>query len=225
MHHVLYKPKMFVGGLQELDHENYTHMYATDVRKGFVVVFKTLGFFRLFRIKASEFANYLVNADDFLRNELDDLWGELNELEDPEDMKNVANRVFERILKDAIPAYNRVDRIFDVIEKSNGILRSDQLARYLNISQRKLQRLMKNEIGISAKELMQIFRFNYVMNNINSLHYNKLTEISYLSGYFDQAHFIRDFRRITGKAPRVLLPRNGENSIITVDTRSFVAQD
>jgi len=222
---VLDKPKIFIGGLQELDHENYTHMYETQVKKGFVVVFKALGFFRLLKINTSEFTNYMIDDRDIRRSELEDLWMELNALEEPIMMKNATDRVFESILGKTFPAYGVVDLIFDIIEKNNGILRSGQLAKNLNISQRKLQRIMKDGIGISAKELMQIFRFNFVINNINSLKSKNLTYISYLSGYFDQAHFIKDFKRITGKTPRILSPENADGSILTVDNRVFVSQD
>jgi AraC-like DNA-binding protein len=35
-----------------------------------------------------------------------------------------------------------------------------------------------------------------------------LTELAYRSGYFDQAHFIKDFKRYTGMTPKQYLKTN-----------------
>ena len=159
-----------------------------------------------------------------VRSELDELWGQLNELEQPILMKNKADAMLARFLNRKINGHPLVDRIFGIIKKNNGLLRMDQLCGYIDISPRKLQRIMKNEVGITTKDLMQIVRFNHVLNNIQALEYSKLTEISYLCGYFDQSHFIRDFKRITGKTPRVLRSENDNESVIRVVNRSFVLQ-
>ena len=79
---------------------------------------------------------------------------------------------------------------------------------------------MKEEVGMTIKEILQTFRFNYVLQNFDALSYQTLTELSYLSGYFDQSHFIKDFKRITGKIPKLLMEDVKFGKISSVDKRT-----
>lgn len=75
----------------------------------------------------------------------------------------------------------------------------NDLTRDLGVQERTLQRLFKERVGISPKFFLKIVRFQktfkYLKRNCN------LTSISYECGYFDQAHFIRDFKFFTGCTP------------------------
>lgn len=80
-----------------------------------------------------------------------------------------------------------------------------QLSNAIGISQRQLARKFQDCIGLSPKEYLRINRF------IQSWHYMKqyparsLTDIAYESGYYDQAHFIRECRNYTGLTPGKLI--------------------
>jgi AraC-like DNA-binding protein len=84
---------------------------------------------------------------------------------------------------------------------SGGLMTVSKLTNDAGISQRHLSRKFQQCIGLSPKEYLRVCRF------IQSLHYIKkypalsLTEIAYQSGYYDQAHFNRDYRTYTGCAP------------------------
>ncbi|MEJ2902584.1 helix-turn-helix domain-containing protein [Pedobacter panaciterrae] len=84
---------------------------------------------------------------------------------------------------------------------SGGLLSVSKLANDAGVSQRHLSRKFLQCIGLSPKEYLRVYRF------IQSLHYIKkypalsLTEIAYKSGYYDQAHFNRDYKTYTGYAP------------------------
>jgi AraC-like DNA-binding protein len=71
-----------------------------------------------------------------------------------------------------------------------------------------LQRNFLKRTGTSMISLLRIARiftvFNEMINN-NSLKYQNILQ---KSNYYDQAHFIKDFRQITGKNPRKFLKEN-----------------
>jgi AraC-like DNA-binding protein len=75
------------------------------------------------------------------------------------------------------------------------------LAGDTGLSQRHLARKFQQCIGLSPKEYLSVNRF------IRSLQYLKkhpqlsLTEIAYESGYYDQAHFIRDYKCYAAHTP------------------------
>jgi len=85
------------------------------------------------------------------------------------------------------------------IKASAGNVNLDGIACRLNISGREIERRFRTCIGLSPKQLSKIFRFNQVLNK--SAHIADLTHMAYLAGYYDQSHFIRDFREFSGVNP------------------------
>jgi hypothetical protein len=70
---------------------------------------------------------------------------------------------------------------------------------------RQLERKFLKQIGISPKQLGKVIRLQAALNLL--LHQKKqtLTEIAYESEYYDQAHFIKDFKEFTGTNPNEFL--------------------
>jgi len=74
-----------------------------------------------------------------------------------------------------------------------------------SISQRRLEQRFQQEIGISPKLFQRIHKFNRVLEALIPRPKQSLTQLAYHFDYFDQSHFIRDFKRFTGKAPTQFL--------------------
>lgn len=66
------------------------------------------------------------------------------------------------------------------------------------VSYRQLQRDFVSVMGVTPKEYVGILRFNQVFKLLNE--YN-LTEAALNAGYWDQAHMIRDFKKMSGFTP------------------------
>lgn len=95
--------------------------------------------------------------------------------------------------------------IQDCIEKitlSHGQVSMDTLAGNYKISNRQLERKFTNLVGISPKLLSRIVRFQNVFNLVKNNQINSLSTLSYEGGYYDQAHFIRDFKEFSGLTPK-----------------------
>ncbi|MFP4548679.1 MAG: helix-turn-helix domain-containing protein [Fidelibacterota bacterium] len=75
-----------------------------------------------------------------------------------------------------------------------------ELAKKYFLSERSFERLYKKHVGISAKKTADIFRFNQSVTLLTKEH--SVTEISYLSGFYDQAHFIKNFKQFMGMTPK-----------------------
>lgn len=67
-------------------------------------------------------------------------------------------------------------------------------------SERYIQKLFVDNIGLPPRTFFHIHRFNKSLQLIHSPELS-LTSIAYECGYYDQAHFIREFRRFTGITP------------------------
>ena len=86
-----------------------------------------------------------------------------------------------------------------LIYQSQGTIRIKDLNEKLFISQSPFEKRFRKIVGISPKKFASIIRFNSVLDNLNK---NKsLIEICYENNFFDQAHFIKDFKQFTGDTP------------------------
>lgn len=72
----------------------------------------------------------------------------------------------------------------------------------LNISERSLERYFNQQVGISPKLYARINRFQSALESIRHTQFDKLSDIAYQRDYFDQSHFIRDFKKFAGTSPK-----------------------
>lgn len=78
-------------------------------------------------------------------------------------------------------------------------------------SQRRLEQRFKEEIGLSPKLFHRIIRVNKTIKRMMQSTKPHLTSISYEMGYFDQSHFIYDFKKFTGLTPSVFLKQSNRD--------------
>lgn len=93
---------------------------------------------------------------------------------------------------------NRLAAVCELIQ--NQTYSVDSLSKAVNVSTVTLRNLFRDCIGLSPKDLIRISRVNSAMKNPISS--EKLTQIAYKMGYFDQSHFIHEFKAVTGLTPK-----------------------
>lgn len=72
-----------------------------------------------------------------------------------------------------------------------------------NISKRRqLERSFIKQVGISPKQLSKAIRLQATLNLLLNKKSETLTDIAYESEYFDQNHFIKDFKDLVGVTPK-----------------------
>lgn len=67
---------------------------------------------------------------------------------------------------------------------------------------RSLERKFSSQVGISPKKLGKIIRLQTALKMLLKDESDNLTHVAYDSGYYDQAHFIKDFKELTGTNPK-----------------------
>jgi AraC-like DNA-binding protein len=90
----------------------------------------------------------------------------------------------------------------DALLQSNGQLNVLELAEHLNINRRRLERKFSSAIGLSPKQLSKFIRLQATLKMMNDKKFTSLTSLAYENGYYDQAHFIKDFKEFTGVSPK-----------------------
>ncbi|MFT3827502.1 MAG: helix-turn-helix transcriptional regulator [Chitinophagaceae bacterium] len=100
-------------------------------------------------------------------------------------------------------SYNPViDQCVKTIIHHHGNITVDQLATSMHIGRRHLERQFIAQVGLSPKLLARITRFQQVLNIIESNQHHNLTSVAHQGGFYDQAHFIKDFKEFTGLNPK-----------------------
>lgn len=92
-----------------------------------------------------------------------------------------------------------VSAAIQFIKESAGNIRIGDLTKLLNTSTSPLEKRFRSIVGCSPKKYAAIVRFRRLMENDNTGIIP--SERAYDAGYFDQAHFIKDFKRFTGQTP------------------------
>jgi AraC-like DNA-binding protein len=81
------------------------------------------------------------------------------------------------------------------------ISRVDDLARRHGMSTRSLQRLFRTYVGVSPKWVLQRYRLHEAAERMADGEHGDWAALALELGYFDQAHFIKDFKALVGRSP------------------------
>jgi AraC-like DNA-binding protein len=87
------------------------------------------------------------------------------------------------------------------IARHHGTLSIKALSNHMSISQNHLLSQFNRMVGISPKALARLYRLKHVLRTIDPTQPVDWTQIAHQSGYYDQAHFSKDFREFTGHSP------------------------
>lgn len=97
------------------------------------------------------------------------------------------------------------------IIKTKGIANVQQLAEKSCLSTRQFERKFKTFSGFSPKLYSRIVRFQSALNMYGNAE-KSLTEIAYECGYYDQSHFIHDFKEFSGQHPGLFFSGKAEGA-------------
>ena len=115
-----------------------------------------------------------------------------------------ARLLFEELIRRRTdgPTPDRVvQKASRLIEGSGGGISIDALRRALYVSERTLERRFKTEVGLSPKQAGRIARFRLAVARRHDDPEAPLGRIAHECGYYDQAHFTREFTALSGVSP------------------------
>ncbi len=95
-----------------------------------------------------------------------------------------------------------------MLREGEGNLPIPELARELAVSQRHLERLYHNQVGMSPKQYSQLLRVEVARLALKQTTEQSTTRLAAELGFYDQAHFIREFSAVIGMTPNAYLKRN-----------------
>ncbi|WP_217604188.1 helix-turn-helix domain-containing protein [Chitinophaga sp. GbtcB8] len=101
----------------------------------------------------------------------------------------------------------KVEYAVDALQQGTNLSR---VLHDLNLSGRSLERLFHSHIGIAPSLFTRICRFQTSLAFLRQGRFHSLTDLAHSIGYYDQSHFIRDFKLFSGASPRIYLRKTIE---------------
>jgi AraC-like DNA-binding protein len=167
----------------------------------FGIKFRPGGFYPFLKLPVSRLTNRILP--------LGDVFGAAGEALAPSVLAKRSERamvaVAEAFLRHQNPERDAVaERVADIVEQiatDRTITTVETVAGKSGLTVRSLQRLFSRYIGVSPKWVINRHRLHEAVDRLAKGETVDWTQLAFELGYFDQAHFIKDFKAIIGRTP------------------------
>ncbi|MCM0649103.1 helix-turn-helix domain-containing protein [Clostridium swellfunianum] len=119
-----------------------------------------------------------------------------------EERFSLVNSILTKHLMSKLTPTNKVvEESINIIKYSNGMIAVASLSESIGIGSRQLERLFNVYLGISPKMFNRITRFQRIFKELEKHRINNWLVLALQCGYYDQAHFIKEFKQFSGMNP------------------------
>jgi len=173
-----------------------------------LIVFRPHGVKSFFNFPITELLNENLSLQDLTMNESIELEDKLfNSLNNEQRVIHLEKFLIKRLITygEGFAVHNnefdRVEHAIKIIENSKGKNKTQNTAHEVCLGIKQFERIFSKYVGINPKKFASIIRLQNVIQ-INSKDKRSLSQIAIDSGYYDQSHFIHDFKSLTGLTPK-----------------------
>ncbi|MDR3711213.1 MAG: helix-turn-helix domain-containing protein [Puia sp.] len=190
--------KLAAAGITGISDSYKTFRNSADI--GTVLVYFTeMGFAHFASSPAHELFNLSVSLEDvFDKDGVKEMEEKLMGARNDKQRIYIVERFLLSQLKD-IQTDKLIIEAVKIIYQTKGTIRIKELNERLFISQSPFEKRFRRLVGTTPKKFASIVRFNAVLDHLGNS--KSLTDICYDNNFFDQAHFIKDFKQYTGGTP------------------------
>ncbi|MEM8968743.1 MAG: helix-turn-helix transcriptional regulator [Bacteroidota bacterium] len=144
---------------------------------------------------------WLIDTEELFGDTAKRFRQKIDQCTDPEQMFDAVEKVFLDTL--LTRDLSTITQAVDLIEQHAGDIKLTEVAQQLNVSERTLRNQFSANVGCTPKGYLQLVKLKKSVYDMRFSDHS-LTDITYDSHYFDQAHFVNSVKRITGKSPKKL---------------------
>ena len=154
----------------------------------------------LFKIKASELTDDFLLLADIKQAKAINLNEQLLNEQTLDGRLHLINQFIGQLAKESTADNSKTIFVTNELINTEGASLPN-IQRKLNTSERTLERLFDNNVGVSPNMFRRICQFHKAFQQLNSYNFTKLTDVAYENGFADQSHFNRVFKEFTGLTP------------------------
>jgi AraC-like DNA-binding protein len=200
-------PQQFVSGQSIYSYK----LFLSDIIKMAGIVFKPAGLSTFWGLDSFEFTEeraelFTVLHQDYVRKYVD----QIKQVEEGVEKVKLMEELLLHHYKLTKPEPDYIDKAANTIVEKWGMLHVQQLIKESCMSRRTFERRFFQKVGLSPKYYARIRRIGYVCSLFIGKKKVNWPEIFYEAGFYDQAHFIKDFEEFTGRTPQQYLNENVE---------------
>jgi len=177
---------------------NYFYLHNTGNAGIVAIKFKPAALTQLFGLHMAAYTDNVVGLETVPAINVDGLVEKIIPFKGEESLKEALDN-YLLALSVGVTA-GPVNAAVDLVLNANGMVTVKEMADAAAVGERQLERLFKRYVGLSPKYYARIIRFNYIFQLIQDKN-TPWADIVYQSGYYDQSHFIRNFKAFTGEDP------------------------
>lgn len=190
-----------VGGLHSgpalIRHDGNQH--------GIQAALTPLGARRLLGLPASELATTVVDLGAVLGPAADELVDRVRSARTWTDRFLALDAALARVARDRGEPGPEVGWVWERLRATRGAVGIGALADEVGWSRRHLGERFRREYGLTPKEAARVMRFEVARELLRPVDRPPLADVAARCGYYDQAHFIREFRDLAGCSPTTWL--------------------
>ncbi|MDC6405059.1 MULTISPECIES: helix-turn-helix transcriptional regulator [Maribacter] len=142
----------------------------------------------------------IVNLEDRF-SELNPVLNEIEQKDKIENSLKAVNRYFTNLDVALSPKVETVKSICEFIYNNNGIVKVNDISTHFKKTRQYINKIFKEEVMCSLKTFITSVKILSLVKQKSKSEEQSLTELAYEYGYFDQAHFINDFKKVCGITP------------------------
>jgi AraC-like DNA-binding protein len=193
----------FVVGL----HDRHAVVEAPGSQEGVQIDLMPLAARTLLGVPMHTLSNRVIDLDDLTASFWPHLTERLQAIPSWAERFHWLDSLIATRLGGALGPSTAATRAWRRLSETGGQLRTAALARELGSSRQYLCNRFHEELGLSPKTLSRVLRLQHALERLERHGETRLAEIAQAAGYYDQAHFNRDFRDFTGSTPTEFLAR------------------
>lgn len=93
-------------------------------------------------------------------------------------------------------------QLADLIIQRKGKIRVKEIEDLSGYTSRYINKIFENQLGMNSKQFCHLVKFQFMLHDINKLNFDKLTSFANDYDFYDQSHFIHEFKEFAGKTPK-----------------------
>jgi AraC-like DNA-binding protein len=188
-------------------HDRYAVTESDGLQLGIQVDVTPITGYLLLGHDVSELTNHSIGLGEVFGDEGRTLRERLLEEPDWSARFRIVDTFIARRLARAKPASPAVAWAWKRLRETNGAATVNELADSVGWSRKHLAARFHEQIGLSPKTAARVMRFKRAQDAIRAGMELSWSDLAYRTGYYDQAHFNRDFREFTGVTPSEYVAR------------------
>ncbi|RKE94788.1 helix-turn-helix domain-containing protein [Ichthyenterobacterium magnum] len=179
--------------------KNHFYIENTGETGMFGIKFQPAALTKLFSINMALHTDKVTTLDSYLFSILKDVITNATSETPFEEKVNAIEIWFNNFVTTHTQKPHIIDKAIEIIMSSNGATTIKDITRNLTIGERTLERYFKTYVGLSPKFFCRIIRFSHIFKIVSDS--KNWTDVTYQTGYYDQSHFIKNFKEFTGEDP------------------------